>query len=408
MVAAGVGQHVVDALGGEPRRVAVAVADKHAGGREILHGGGDGLEQLGQLLVEVDAGLLVKQIGEVAEVAQYGDAVARRLIPYIGVGVEAVVGQLLQAPLAHAVLVEDIVEVVLTAVAVGVGAVGLQHQANLRNELRLEEVPVVVGHAIGDDVLGPLLQGAVANLLVVALHEWAQNGIGLIELGDGVLVDDLEGGHAIKRLHVAVRDVGSDVAVIDAAEEHPHHGQGQVGIAAVARELIQTGGVAGDGENLDVERGDVAARLVRVGLLHLTRRGIDEGHVALLIVVVRYDILYLRPVVIRLGAAGTVHLHRRLRCTVATHMVVGLGVAEHVGGMGLPIHLQARVKPVGLLLHMGQIGVNFLAQLVDLTRMGEERQQCEHYNIKVTTSHRIISLAPWHAARLPGNNNRHR
>ncbi len=196
-------------------------------------------------------------------------------------------------------------------------------------------------YAIGDNVLSPLLQGFVANGLIVTAHERAKDGIGFIECGNGILVDDLKSGHAIECLHMAMIDVGSDISVIDTTEKNAHHGQSQVGIAAVVCELIQAGSIACDRENLIIERCNVTASLVRARLFHLTSRGIDKGHTSFIIVIVRHDILNSRPVVIRLCTTRAVHFHGRLWCSFSTHMVVGFAVAEHVSGMSLPVHLQA-------------------------------------------------------------------
>ena len=42
-----------------------------------------------------------------------------------------------------------------------VGAVGLQYQGYLQDEVGLDDVPVVVRHTIGNDIVCPLLEGSI-------------------------------------------------------------------------------------------------------------------------------------------------------------------------------------------------------------------------------------------------------
>lgn len=55
----------------------------------------------------------------------------------------------------------------MLALSVGVSIVVLQDESNLYDEVGLKEVPVVVRHTVGNDVLSPLLKARLNKGLIV-------------------------------------------------------------------------------------------------------------------------------------------------------------------------------------------------------------------------------------------------
>lgn len=94
-------------------------------------------------------------------------------------------------------------------------AVGIEDEGNLHYEIGLKEVPVVVGHTVGNDCLGPFLEGAVDEFLIVG-YEWLDERVHLSQFIEDVLVDNLKLRHSHECLHMAVVEVDGHVAVVDA------------------------------------------------------------------------------------------------------------------------------------------------------------------------------------------------
>ena len=117
-----------------------------------------------------------------------------------------------------------------------------------------------MGHAVGNDVVRPLLECLVVEIAVLAEGcVVLQQRIHFRHLHNGIFVDYLEGSHAHQRLHVSVGEVGGHVAEPDTFQVGVQYIVGHAGIADVAAVGIQTGGIEGDTQNLLVERGNVAA-----------------------------------------------------------------------------------------------------------------------------------------------------
>ena len=126
----------------------VAISTYHSVGHEILQGCRVGLDKLRNLLKQVLSRLLIHPVGKVTEGRNHAHAVAGTFIPNIVPGIETVVCQLLHAPLADAVAVDDIVKIVFSAFPVGIFAVSTQYKRTAKQELRLVKVPVVVWHSV--------------------------------------------------------------------------------------------------------------------------------------------------------------------------------------------------------------------------------------------------------------------
>lgn len=117
-------------------------------------------------------------------------------------------------------------------------------------------------------------------------------------------------------------------------------------------------------------------RLGRRSLLHLACYLIYIGHIALLVIVVRQDVFELRSVVLRLHATCTVVFHRRFCCTLTTRMVKPLAIDEYIGGMCVPEHLQTRVEPIGLGIHLQHYILYLVLQLDSFWVVGLFLSRC--------------------------------
>ena len=180
--------------------------------------------------------------------------------------------------------------------------------------------------------------------------------------------------------------VDRHIAIGDALHIDIEHLCGHLSIAHIASSGIDAGCISGNTDNISVHAGNVATRLGRRGLLHFSCYLIDIGHIALLIVIVRYEVLQLWTIVLRLKTASSIIFHRRLCGTFSPRMGKRLTINKHIWCICLPKHLQARVEPVGLLVHLAHHVLNLSLQLGNLRilhlllshteRRREEHQGC--------------------------------
>ena len=167
----------------------------------------------------------------------------------------------------------------------------------------------------------------------------------------------LEGLHPHERLPVTVVQVGGNVAVIDSLHVHVEHAEGRPCVAFVARGGVEPRRVARYGDDAAVHAADVAPRLRGVRLLRLAGQLAYICDAAGLVVVIGHKVFGLRGVVGRLRAARAGELYGRRGSFRSAGTDVLLTVEEHVGGVRRPVHLQARVEPVGLPLHLFHVFV---------------------------------------------------
>ena len=208
-----------------------------------------------------------------------------------------------------------------------------------------------MGHAVGDDVLCPLLESCL-NYGLVVFDEIANNRIHLGEFVDDVLVYHLECSHTHKCLLMTMVEVDRHISTGNAFHINLEHIGCHSAITLLACGCINERSITGNGHNLTVDAGYVAPCLCRRSLLHLASYLINIGHIALLVIIVRQNVFELRSVVLRLHATRAVIFHRRFCCTLATGMVKLLAIDEYIGGVSVPEHLQSRVEPVGLSVHL--------------------------------------------------------
>ena len=284
-MASGIFQHLVDATCIQVAGVGIAEAGYHAIWEEILGRVFHRIHQDRTLLEEVDASLLIQHIGKLAQQTEHRSTIARRLIPSLAPGIETEVDEFVDAPLSDAILIDDIIQVVLLALAIGIGLVILQYQGYLDDEVSLKQVPVVVRHTIGDDVLRPLLEACLNDRLVI-LHEILDERIHLGQFIDGILMDYLEGRHAHQGLLMSVVEVERHVAVGDAFHIDIEYLSCHLAIAQIASGGIDASGITGETDNLTIDTGNITTSLGWGSLLHLARHLINIGHIALLIVIV--------------------------------------------------------------------------------------------------------------------------
>ena len=101
-----------------------------------------------------------------------------------------------------------------------------------------------------------------------------------------------------------------------------------------------------------------------MSLLHGSRNLVYVRNVALLVVVIRHNVFEFWTVVLRLHTTQTIIFNRWLLGTLATRLGKSLAINEDICGMRVPIHLQARVEPVGLRIHLSHY-VFYLALELD-------------------------------------------
>ena len=174
----------------------VAKATDHTVGKEILCSGKDCLSDDRHLLQHIDTGLTIHHIGKDHKVLDHADAVAGRLKPYLCVWVKAKLSQLPDAPLAECRLVQTVVQVVVAPFLVSITVVRLQRQGDAYYEGGLNQIPVVMGHTIGDNHFGPLLQRSIVKIAVLtARFIVQQKWIHLCQFVDDILVNYLKTHH---------------------------------------------------------------------------------------------------------------------------------------------------------------------------------------------------------------------
>ena len=350
-MASGILQYLVDATRIEITWMSIAKTCNHTVREEIFGRGLHSFRQDRTLLEEVDASLLIQHVGEITDTAQYRGTVAWRFIPSLALRIKAEVDELVHTPLANTILIYDIIQVVLLALAICVCLVILQYQGYLYDEVSLKQVPVVVRHTIGDDVLHPLLETSLDDGLVI-LHERFDEGIHLGEFVDDILVDNLEGSHSHQCLLMTVVQVDRHIAIGDTFHIDIEHLSCHLSVSHIAGSGIDASGISGNAHNLSVYAGDITTRLGRRGLLHFSCYLIDIGHIALLIVIVRHEVLQLWTIVLRLKTASSIIFHGGFRGTFSPHLRKGFTIYEDIRSVGVPEHLQSGIEPVGLRIYL--------------------------------------------------------
>ena len=325
----GIFQDVIDAALVQIVRMGIAETCYHTVWEEIFGRGLHAVYQDRTLLEEVDACLLIQHVGEIAESAKHRGAIAWRLIPSLAIGIKAEGDEFVHAPLANTILIYDIIQVVLLALAICVCLVILQYQGYLHDEVSLKQVPVVMRHTIGDDVLRPFLETSLDDGLVI-LHERFDEGIHLGEFVNDILVDNLKGSHAHQGLLMTMVQVDRHIAIGDALHIDFEHLCSHLSIAHIASGGIDASGITGQTDNLTVHASYVATRLGGRGLLHFSCYLIDIGHIALLIVIVRHQVFQLRSIIIRIHTSGSIVFHRRLCGTLSPRMGKRLTINKHI------------------------------------------------------------------------------
>ncbi len=148
----------------------------------------------------------------------------------------------------------------MLALAIDVSLVVLQHQGYLDDEFCLEQVPVVVRHTIGDDVLRPLLETSFDDGLVI-FHKILDERIHLSQLIDDIFVNYLEGCHTNQGLLMTMVEVDRHIAVSDTLHIDIEHLSRHLSIAHIASGSIDTSSITSDGHNLTVYASNIAASL---------------------------------------------------------------------------------------------------------------------------------------------------
>ena len=190
----------------------------------------------------------------------------------------------------------------MLALAICVCLVILQYQGYLRDEIGLKQVPVVVRHTIGNDVLRPFLETSLNDGLVI-LHERFDEGIHLGEFINDILVDNLKSSHAHQGLLMTMVQVDRHIAIGDALHIDIEHLCCHLSIAHIASGGINASGITGDGDNLTVHTCQIASRLGWRSLLHLACSPANVSNATLLIVIIRNNILQLRAIILRCRAS---------------------------------------------------------------------------------------------------------
>ena len=264
----GIFQDVIDAALVQIVRMGIAETCYHTVWEEIFGRGLHAVYQDRTLTEHIDSRLFIEHIGKITESAKHRGAVAWRFIPDLCLLIETEVDELVHAPLANTILINDIIQVVLLALAICVCLVILQYQGYLHDEIGLKQIPVVVRHTIGDDVLSPFLKTSLDNGLVI-LHERFDEGIHLGEFVDDILVDNLEGSHSHQCLLMTVVQVDRHIAIGDAFHIDIENLSCHLSVSHIASSGIDAGSISGNAHNLSVHAGDITTRLGWRSLLHL-------------------------------------------------------------------------------------------------------------------------------------------
>ena len=264
----GIFQDVIDAALVQIVRMGIAKTCYHTVREEIFGRGLHAVNQDRTQLEHIDFRLFIEHVGEITDTAQYRGTVAWRFIPSLALRIKAEVDELVHTPLANTILIYDIIQVVLLALAICVCLVILQYQGYLRDEIGLKQVPVVVRHTIGNDVLRPFLKTSLDNGLVI-LHERFDEGIHLGEFVDDILVDNLEGSHSHQCLLMTMVQVDRHIAIGDAFHIDIENLSCHHSVSHIAGSGIDAGSISGNAHNLSVYAGDITTRLGWRSLLHL-------------------------------------------------------------------------------------------------------------------------------------------
>lgn len=334
----------------------IAKTDYHAVRKKVLRHGLHGTGQDGNQAGQVDVETARRQVREIGKVAHHDTGIPRRFGPYPCEGIETVVGQVTQRPLPDGGTVQDTIHIVIPPLPVGIGRIGLQDQGYVQDETGLDEVPVVVGHAVVYDVVRPLLECRGINVhllrqgaLQIAVEKVVKRHKGF----QRILVDYLESGHPHERLLVSVVEVLRDPAVVDARHVRIEHAGGQPGIRLFARHPPKESGIAGYAQDFGIDALDHRPRLADAHPLALLRVALRRKQEAPGIFGIRLQLLQRGTYIVGSMAAGAGQHDRRGGRLRASGMVEIFSADEYLRGMGLPIHLQAGDEPLLAPLHVG-------------------------------------------------------
>ena len=264
----GIFQDVIGSTLVQIARMGIAETCYHTVWEEIFGRGLHTVYQDRTLLEHINSRLFIEHIGKIAEGAKHRGAITRRFVPGFCLLIETKVDEFVQAPLADTVLIHHIIQIILLALAVGISLVILQNKSYFHDEIGLKQVPVVMRHTIGNDILRPLLETHFDDRLVF-LDEISDEWIHLGEFIDDIFVDNLEGSHSHQCLLMTVVQVDRHIAIGDAFHIDIKHLSRHLAVAHIASCSIDAGSISGDAHNLSVHAGDVTTRLGWRSLLHL-------------------------------------------------------------------------------------------------------------------------------------------
>ena len=258
----GIFQDIIDATLVQIARMGIAETCYHAVREEIFGRGLHAIYQDRTLLEHINFRLFIEPIGKIAEGAKHRGAVAWRFIPDFCLLIETKVDELVQAPLSDAVLIHHVIQIILLALAVGISLVILQDQSYLYDEIGLKQVPVVMRHTIGDNILCPLLETCLDDRLVF-LDEIFDEWIHLGEFVDDIFVDNLEGSHTHQGLLMPVVQVDRYIAIGDTFHIDIEHLSCHLSVSHITGSGIDAGCISSNAHYLLVHAGDIATRLCR-------------------------------------------------------------------------------------------------------------------------------------------------
>ncbi|MDR1222964.1 MAG: hypothetical protein LBL07_08835 [Tannerella sp.] len=157
-------------------------------GEEVLHPCRHGLADEGEGVEHVDlpTGGVVDERDDLQQVVADAHRVRRRFVPQAGLRVERLADHFLQCKLPYRGVVQYFVQVILLSAPVNVMPVVFERERDVGDVARLEDVPVVVRHAVQDLLLGKPLEHAGNHLLLrpqAVMHEIvAQRPVNVVNL----------------------------------------------------------------------------------------------------------------------------------------------------------------------------------------------------------------------------------
>ncbi len=192
----------------------------------ILRGGGHRFLYDRKLTGQVTAKIFVEHAYKISIVVHYITAITRTLAPDARSGIKTIVGQRLQSPLTQGTVPGHHIEIVLTPLSVLISVVSVQYQRNGKDKARLDDIPIIMRHAVLYYDISHFLQRTVVYgkpVGMMALQIFIKKIITFGKHRHNILVYHLEGSHSYQCLLVPVVQIAGHITVINALQVSIEH-----------------------------------------------------------------------------------------------------------------------------------------------------------------------------------------